>query len=120
MNSSSKIYIRGSRQKRAVVALLENTSVGVKKLGLIIGACNRAQTISELRKQGFGDMIGTRRLCVTDRDGKICRPGEYFIPAEFRAVIERVLEEVAPKAGGIARGDKNAIDENHDNKRRDV
>lgn len=88
----NKFCIKTARQKRAILALLEK-SISVKDLGPIIGALNPRQTISELRQQGFRGIIKTKRFTIIDQDGKKCRPGEYFVPQEFKPILERVLKE---------------------------
>lgn len=87
-------FIKGPRQKRAIIALLEK-SISVSALGLVIGALNPRQIISELRQQGFKGIILTRRYSMIDQDGKKCRPGEYYILEYFKPLIEELLKETA-------------------------
>jgi len=86
----NNLSINSPRQERAILALLEK-SVAVKDLGPIIGALNPRQVIFELRQQGFKGIILTRRFTVIDQDGKRCRPGEYYISIEARAIVEKAL-----------------------------
>jgi len=87
---NERVYIKSPRQKRAIEALLEKATL-VKDLGEIIGALNPREIISQLRKQGFHNIIFTRRFATIDRDGKRCRPGEYYIPKEFSPLLEEIL-----------------------------
>lgn len=95
----NKLYIKSPRQKRAVAALLEQ-AIAVKDLGAIIGALNSRQVIAELRRQGFEGIIETRRFSVIDRDGKKCRPGEYFIPEASKPMAKKALIENVVQARG--------------------
>ena len=88
-----EFYIKNSRQRRALKALLQKTSIPVKDIGIEIGALNPRQIIMNLRHQGFCGFIRTRRFPVVDRDGKTCLPGEYYIPQELKPTIAKFLEE---------------------------
>ena len=88
----NKLSIKTPKQRRAVIALLEQ-AIPVKDLGAIIGALNPRQVISELRQQGFEEIILTKRFTVIDQDGKRCRPGEYVILQEFKPILEAILKE---------------------------
>ncbi len=91
--------IKEPRQKRALKALLTHNAVSVKDMGIIAGALNPRQIISELRgKYGLRDAIKTRRVKVIDRDGKTCRPGEYFVLQEDKALLEDLLKEATPSS----------------------
>jgi hypothetical protein len=87
--------ILGPRQNRAVRVLVECESIPVSNLGPIIGALNPRQTIMELRNQGFFGIIRTRRMVEVDRDGKICRPGEYYIPPKLKHFAIEALKKYA-------------------------
>lgn len=87
----NKLWLKTSRQKRALRALLEG-AVAVKDIGQKIGALNARQVIFELRKQGFKDIIQTRRFTVIDQDGRLCRPGEYYIPEHLKLFVRIALE----------------------------
>ena len=89
------LFIRTPRQKRAIEALLKEESVKVKDLGPRIGALNPRQVIMELRSQGFDKIILTRRLIISDQDGKPCRPGEYYIPSHLKHFAEEILKKNA-------------------------
>jgi hypothetical protein len=99
MNRSDK-EIKDQRQKRAIEALLKNSSISVLKMGFAIGALNPRQVVMELRRLGFSDIILTRFKRVIDRDGKICRVGEYFIPDELKPLAEESLRKYAAQAPG--------------------
>lgn len=100
--------IKGARQLRAIEALVEN-DILVQDLGSIIGALNPRQTIMELRKQGFYGIIKTRRFREKDRDKKTCWPGEYYIPKEYKPVVEEILKKCATSVCEISEAAKNDI-----------
>jgi hypothetical protein len=85
-------HIKTPRQKRAILALLEKDSIEVKDLGYVVGALNPRQIISELRRQGFEEIIQTKFFEIIDRDGNRCRPGKYFIPPEQKPRIQEFLK----------------------------
>ena len=87
----NKLIIKGPRQQRAIEVLLEGC-VSVKDIGPKIGALNPRQVIFELRRQGFEGIILTRWFNVIDRDGRRCRPGEYYIPDSFKQIVEDALK----------------------------
>ncbi len=87
-----KLYVKSPRQKRALQILLEG-AISVKDLRVKIGALNPGQIIFELRRQGFHGIIKTRWFNILDQDGRLCRPGEYFIPTEFKSIVETALKE---------------------------
>lgn len=87
---SSSMQVKTLRQRRALEVLLLGP-VSVRGLGPIIGAYNPCQIVFELRNQGFRDIIMTKRLSVIDRDGRRCRPGEYYIPQEMKSLVVEVL-----------------------------
>lgn len=97
MFKSSSIFnealIRGPRQRRAVEVLLAREFIPVSEIGKHIGGNNPRQTIMELRRQGFDSIILTRRNKLLDRDGKICWPGEYFIPCEMKPTVREILKK---------------------------
>ena len=96
---SKDLIIKGPRQRRAVQALLDNPhGIPCKDMGPLIGALNPQQIISELRRQGFGGVIGTRRFKVSDRDGRTCYPGEYYLHPEHKEATERALETEAAES----------------------
>lgn len=90
---AEKKFILSNRQRRAIEVLLSRESISVKDIGPQIGALNPRQIIMELRRQGFSEIIITRRFTVYDRDGKRCLPGEYFIPTELKPDANKALEE---------------------------
>lgn len=95
----NKLIIKGPRQQRALEVLLEGC-VTVKEIGAKIGALNPRQVIFELRCQGFEGVILTRWFNVIDRDGRRCRPGEYYIPDSFKQMVEDALKsKIAQTAG---------------------
>lgn len=90
MNS---LFIKGPRQERAVHLLLQRDGIPIKDIGLLVGALNPRQVISELRGQGFYGIILTRRYTVIDRDGKTCKPGEYYIPDSKKRIVAEALKQ---------------------------
>lgn len=97
-------YIKSSRQMRALENLLVKGSYTVSEASKIIGAANPRQSIMELRRQGFGELIKTRRFPVKDRDGKDCYPGEYYLPPEYRPLVERVLKDYQNRSSTTGEG----------------
>lgn len=87
----NKLIIKGPRQQRALEVLLKEC-IAVKDIGTKIGALNPRQVIFELRCQGFEGVILTRWFNVIDRDGRRCRPGEYYIPDSFKQMVEGALK----------------------------
>lgn len=109
----NKMRIKGPRQRRAIEVLL-NGSVTVKNMGELIGALNPRQVIFELRNQEFEGIILTRRFDIIDQDGKRCRPGEYYIPEEFKPTVEQTLKESIAQAA-VKRSGIIGKRYNHDN-----
>lgn len=89
---SRKLLINTPRQKRALEGLLERP-IRVSDMSNVASALNPRQVILELRRQGFYGIIITRRFNYRDRDGKICRPGEYFIPEQLKPLVREALEK---------------------------
>ncbi len=102
-NMNNVPYIRDIREKRAVEALLKYESIPVKDIGSMVGALNARQNISKLRNQGFQDIILTERFEVVDRDGKICRPGKYLIPAALKPIAEEAVKKYVTQASANAK-----------------
>jgi hypothetical protein len=88
-------FIKTPRQARLVEALLNNHEVGVKDISSAIGSLNPPDVVMQLRRQGFGDIIKTRRFEVKDRDGKLCKPGLYYVDPGDRGKLEEALEKYA-------------------------
>ena len=95
-------YVKSPRQRRAVQALLDSDSMVPKDMSARIGALNAAEIIRQLRQQGFHNIIFTRRFEVEDRDGHVCRPGEYYIPAQLKSLAEEALKKSTAPAIAIA------------------
>jgi hypothetical protein len=95
MMNLNRFSIENPRQRRAVEALVERDSIQVQEIGTLIGALNPRQTIMELRRQGFDGIIKTRRFRQQDRDKKMCWPGEYYIPPEYKPLMREVLKRYA-------------------------
>ena len=87
------------RNKRLLQCLVDKERVFVRDLRSLIGALNPAQNALSLRKSGWN--IQTDYIAVRDRDGKVCRPGYYWMETSER---ERAYEflKVAERAGGAA------------------
>jgi hypothetical protein len=88
------LIIQRPREERALRALLAHHSISVKDIGIAIGALNPRQTIMQLRNRGFRSIILTRRFEIVDKDGCICRPGEYYIPDELKPQVRDALDKV--------------------------
>ena len=86
-------YIKSPRQKRAIETLIIQVSIAVKDIGELIGALNPCQIVMELRRQGFSDIILTRRYSVKDMDGRTCQPGEYYIPEALKFIAKETLKK---------------------------
>jgi len=107
-------HIKSLRQQRTIAALLEK-AVQVKDLGPLIGALNPRQVVFELRQLGFEGTILTRRFTVRDQDGRLCRPGEYFIPDILKPFVEAalrdyVLRTIKKSSGSVQRSDDSRED----------
>lgn len=88
------LIIKGPREERALRALLAHPSISVRDIGIAIGALNPRQTIMQLRNRGFRSIILTRRFAIIDKDGCLCRPGEYYIPDELKPQVRDALDRV--------------------------
>lgn len=109
---SLKVSIKGPRQRRAIEALLNQESISVREMESLIGALNPCQVIFELRKQGFRDLIKTRRYSVLDRDGNRCLPGEYYISSENKSIIKEALKEYFPSTSAYEKGNGSCTQNN--------
>ncbi len=101
MNNAA--HIKTQRQKRAIEELLSRDYIQVNDMGPLIGALNPRQTIMELRRQGFLGIILTRRFYIDDRDGKGCRPGEYYILKEQKPLAREALNKYAASTSANAK-----------------
>ncbi len=89
-------FISDPRERRAIEVLIQGEAISVKDIGPIIGALNPRQIIFQLREHyGLREVIKTRLFKVKDRDGKVCRPGEYFVSPEDKRILEELLKKVA-------------------------
>lgn len=114
------LKISSGRQKRALEILLSTPSINVRELGRLIGALNPSQVILELRRQGFGDIIHTRRCVVHDRDGKLCHPGEYYMPEEFKEKVALVLNKNTSREAQTSQEESTLINDTNHNQKEDV
>lgn len=114
---NKRFLIKGPRQQRAIAALLAG-EVAVKDLGVKIGAINPRQIISELRQQGFLGIIKTRRYTTIDRDGKQCRPGEYFISHSAKPLVEKALKEYVAQVRARHQKTTDNVDKSNYSKRK--
>ena len=97
-----KYLISDPRERRALEALILKDAIPVKDIGSLIGALNPRQIIFQLRENhGLRNVIKTRLFKVLDRDGKLCRPGEYFVSPEDKRTLEELLKkEATPSSEG--------------------
>ena len=72
------------RHIRAIDALMKKPRHR-KQLDAIAGCSNTPELIAELRRRGLG--IPCERITVLDRDGKLSRPGIYYILNDDRRKI---------------------------------
>lgn len=72
------------RELRAIKALMRGP-VMRERLDRIAGASNVPELVRVLRKKGL--QIRCRRVTVTDRDGRKCRPGQYRLTDNDRRLI---------------------------------
>ena len=77
--------INGPREYRIVKALAARGTIPRIELDKICGTTNAPQFIRQLRKSDW--VIGCRRTKVTDRDGKLCWPGIYFVSEETQVLM---------------------------------
>lgn len=87
------------RNRRLLLCLVERERVFVRELRSLIGALNPAQNALSLRRGGWN--IQTDYTTVRDRDGKVCRPGYYWLETSERERACQFLKK-AERAGGAA------------------
>lgn len=76
------------REVRVLTALLDQPTMR-EALDRIAGASNSPDIVFRLRNRGLE--IHCERIKTLDRDGKICRPGKYSLPAESRVKALKML-----------------------------
>lgn len=78
----------------------------------IAGASNGPQVISELRTN-IGLDIPCERIERTDRDGRPCRPGRYFLTERDRQKIGDWQGAATPKTSLESNSAENEVTPNH-------
>ena len=94
--STASRHLRATTNQRHIrgfVHLIRNPYGTFKTaLGPIIGAANPAQSVLEMRGLGLGcdpktSDLQCKRIPVLDRDGKVTRPGRYFLTPRGRREV---------------------------------
>lgn len=85
--------IRTSRQRRAIQALVKYGKVTSSDLGRLTGYLNPPELVAQLRRNGW--LVVCELFDVLDRDGKVCRPGRYFLKPESAEIAKKILDGVA-------------------------
>lgn len=78
------------RHLRAISALLHRP-ITREELDSITGAANGPDLVAQLRRRGL--QAPCKRVTFIDRDGKLCRPGVYFLTMRDRMLITAWLRE---------------------------
>jgi len=96
MAAGSKTYvladgqrIANPRQIRTLLALWGGP-IGREAMDRIAGSSNSPDVIARLRRKGFD--LPCEPIRVTDRDGKVSRPGVYLLTASDRIKVEPCIE----------------------------
>ena len=66
-----------------------------EQLDRTAGSSNSPDLIFRLRSKLGESVIETRHVDAIDRDGRACRPGQYRLAEQHRAVVVALLAEVA-------------------------
>lgn len=90
------------RQSRVIDALLKAEDwISRESVDRIAGASNGPQIVLELRHKVTGrDGIEMRKVTVTDRDGRPCKPGRYRLSEAGRERAARFITQI--QEGGPA------------------
>lgn len=82
------------RELRLLHLLLRRPSVSREQVDSEVGCANAPDLIFRVRDYGLGDEhLCCTRIKVIDRDGKVCRPGIYFLSAQGRKAVYRWLAQ---------------------------
>lgn len=89
----SNITIKNPREYRLLCQLYHHGKTSRKDLDDIIGALNSPQHVSELRKRNEDILlIKCAKKSMKDRDGKITRPGSYYLTEAEMPLVKDALE----------------------------
>ena len=80
-----------SRQRRALLALLDRQRIPCNELGRIAGQNNFAELVAALRRKLGQAAILTGSFDAIDRDGKPCKPGFYELAPQARTEVIQLL-----------------------------
>lgn len=84
------------RELRLLALLLRRPSVSREAVDSEAGAANGPDLIARVRALGLGkEHLPCTRIHVVDRDGKVCRPGIYFLTEQGRRAVHRWLAQRA-------------------------
>jgi hypothetical protein len=86
----SSPIIRTSRQRRAIEALVKYGKVSSRDIGRIAGVLNPPELMAALRRNGWKWTCSLTE--VLDRDGHICRPGQYSLLPESLEAAKNMVE----------------------------
>lgn len=80
------------REQRLIDLLLRRPSASREAVDSEVGCSNAPDLISRVRDQGLGEEhLRCIRIRVIDRDGKVSRPGVYFLSGPGRRAVLRWL-----------------------------
>ena len=87
----SKLFITTPREYRFIKALLEHGLVSRRDMDGISGAANSPEIKRNLVERGWP--ILCKRFDLIDRDGRLCRPGYYYLDDSVVIEAVEVVEE---------------------------
>ena len=86
MSARKFLGTENARHLRALAVLLKRP-VSRENLDSIAGCSNGPELIAELRRRGLEGELLCERIDFTDRDGRPCRPGTYYLTAKGRRLV---------------------------------
>lgn len=92
--------LKTARHRRFLQTLVGGKT-SIYQLRKLVGAMNVPQIAYELR--GLNWEICTERVSMKDRDGKICRPGNYFLTENTKLLAEEALKKYVTQASPNAK-----------------
>lgn len=83
--------LKTNREYRTALYLTKFGSVSRKELDDVSGALNSPEVVRNMRNNGWDISCG--RIEVQDRDGRLCRPGIYYVSSEVRDLMRAACEK---------------------------
>lgn len=97
MTAPKFLGTENARHLRALAVLLKRP-VSRENLDSIAGCSNGPELIAELRRRGLEGELLCERIDFTDRDGRPCRPGTYYLTAKGRRLVLNWLKTRSQQA----------------------